>query len=111
MLVKATVSNHMGKKYVTAKLQFETRKLLIPTKTGTLSLSKNGASIGSGVYFSSAMRKKAKNIIANDNEKITDGDNHCFILIKLEDDTSSYCTHRLLFIVFVAHKNQKEKYL
>ena len=33
-LVKATVSNHMGKKYIIEKLQFATKKFCNPTRTG-----------------------------------------------------------------------------
>ena len=51
--MSGTVWNHIGKKYMIAKLQFATKKLLTPTKTGTFCASKNGASIGSGATNSS----------------------------------------------------------
>lgn len=75
-LVKATVSNHIGKKYMTAKLQFATRKFEIPIKTGTFWRRRNGASTGSGVKSSSTTTKAT--IKAPDVAKgaITDGAFH-----------------------------------
>ena len=52
-LVNMTVWNHVGKLYMTVKLQVATRKLLTPTNTGIFSLSRNGAKIGSGATLSS----------------------------------------------------------
>jgi len=43
----------MGKKYMIEKLQVATRKLEMPTRTGILLSSRNGARIGSGATFSS----------------------------------------------------------
>ena len=47
-LVKMTVWNHIGKKYMIEKLQIATRKLDIPTKSGIFCLRRDGARTGSG---------------------------------------------------------------
>ena len=52
-LVKATVSNHIGKKYMTEKLQLATRKFWIPMRTGIFWRSRKGARTGSGASRSS----------------------------------------------------------
>jgi hypothetical protein len=57
-LVKPTVSNHTGKKYMTVKLQKATRKLLVPTKMGTFCFRRDGASTGSYATKISIRRKQ-----------------------------------------------------
>jgi hypothetical protein len=52
-----TVSNHTGKKYVTAKLHIATRMLLALTSTGIRWCNKNGGMIGSGDTYSSTRTK------------------------------------------------------
>jgi len=42
-----TVWNHVGKKYVTERLQTATRALLQPTRTGTFFVKKTGGKTGS----------------------------------------------------------------
>ena len=56
-LVKATVSNHIGKKYMTEKLQLATRKFWMPIRTGIFWRSRKGARTGSGARTSSKMTK------------------------------------------------------
>lgn len=72
VLVRATVSNHIGKKYVTAKLQLETKKLLIPTRTGILCFRRKGANIGSGAKINSATTNSTKKITAKVKGIMTD---------------------------------------
>ena len=62
--VNITVWNHIGKKYMIEKLQNPTRKLLTPTRTGTFSFSRKGASTGSTTTFSSMMMNRKKNTMA-----------------------------------------------
>lgn len=76
-LVRATVSNHIGKKYMTAKLQFATRKFCIPIKTGILWRSKPGARTGSGAMSNSNKTNKTKNAAARDSGTITAAEFHC----------------------------------
>jgi hypothetical protein len=53
--VNMTVWNHVGKKYITEKLQVATRKLLAPTSTGIFCLIRKGARTGSGAIRNSIM--------------------------------------------------------
>ena len=71
-----TVWNHIGKKYMTEKLQQATRKLLVPTRTGIFCFSRNGASTGSTANFSSTTRKRRKNTKAATRVEITRGSSH-----------------------------------
>ena len=71
-----TVWNHIGKKYTTEKLQNATRKLLMPKRTGTFCLSRNGASTGSTASFNSTTRKRRKNVMAATRAEITRGSCH-----------------------------------
>lgn len=75
-LVKDTVWNHMGKKYMTAKLHTETKKLLIPTKTGTRCLNRDGASTGSGAISSSTSMNITKVTLAKTSGTMTQGWSH-----------------------------------
>lgn len=75
-LVNATVWNHMGKKYMTEKLHRATRKLLIPTKTGTRCFSRDGASTGSGAISSSTTTNATKNVQAKASGTMTQGSSH-----------------------------------
>jgi hypothetical protein len=70
-LVSITVWNHIGKKYVMAKLQFATRKLLMPTSTGIFCFSRNGASIGSAAKRSSQMTNTRNNTSDSTNGTMT----------------------------------------
>ena len=72
-----TVWNHIGKKYMMEKLQKATRKLLIPTSTGILCLSRNGARTGSMASFNSTTRKRRKNTMAATRVEITRASSHC----------------------------------
>lgn len=76
-LVKATVWNQVGKKYITVKLQSATRKLLIPTKTGIFCLRRNGASTGSGAINNSTMTNAMANMPDRTRGRITDRSVHC----------------------------------
>lgn len=75
-LVSATVSNHMGKKYMTAKLQFATRKFWIPIKTGIFCRNNPGARTGSGATSNSNMTNMTKNATARDNGTMTAAELH-----------------------------------
>ena len=77
-LVKATVSNHIGKKYMTAKLQFATRKFDIPIRTGTFWRRRKGAKTGSGVNSSSTIMKIIISAAEAANGAITDGEFHLY---------------------------------
>lgn len=76
-LVIGTVWNHMGKKYMTEKLQMATRKLEIPTKTGILRRKRKGANIGSGATKISTKMNAMENTTAIIREVITAGLDHC----------------------------------
>ncbi len=83
-LVSSTVWNHVGKLYITVKLQLATRKLLIPTRTGIFCFNRKGANTGSGATNSSmitnATVKSPDNMIGT----YTAGDVHCpYTLAKL----------------------------
>ena len=71
-----TVWNHIGKKYMTEKLQKATRKLLVPTRTGIFCLSRCGASTGSTATFSSITRKRKKDTTATTRAEITRASSH-----------------------------------
>ena len=71
-----TVWNHIGKKYMTEKLQNATRKLLTPTSTGIFCLSRNGARTGSTASFNSTTRKMRKNATAATKVEITRASSH-----------------------------------
>lgn len=75
-LVKGTVWNHMGKKYMIAKLQLATRKLLMPTKTGIFCFSKKGASMGSLATRSSKTTNVANRTKAKTKGTMTDASLH-----------------------------------
>ena len=76
-LVRATVSNHMGKKYMTAKLQLATRKFCMPIKTGIFCFNRNGARTGSGETQISTTTNATMKTAARTRGTITDGDLHC----------------------------------
>ena len=75
-----TVWNHIGKKYMTEKLQKATRKLLIPTRTGIFCFSRCGVNTGSMASFSSTTRKRKKNTRATTRDEITRASSHYPIL-------------------------------
>jgi hypothetical protein len=75
-LVNITVWNHIGKKYVTAKLQVATRKLLSPTRTGIFCFKRNGAKTGSGAMYNSTRRNAKVNITDKANGAMTKGSPH-----------------------------------
>ena len=74
--VNITVWNHIGKKYMIEKLQNATRKLLIPTRTGILCLSKEVAKTGSMATFSSIRMNEMKNRMAKTRARITRTSSH-----------------------------------
>jgi hypothetical protein len=75
--VNITVWNHTGKKYMTEKLQKETKKLLIPMSAGIFCLSRKGASTGSIANFSSTRMNKRKNSMVTPRVEITRASSHC----------------------------------
>ncbi len=74
--VKRTVWNHVGKLYMTEKLQVATRKLLVATSMGIFFLSRKGARTGSGAKYSSIIMKAIINNPENVTERYTAGDDH-----------------------------------
>jgi hypothetical protein len=71
-----TVWNHIGKKYMTEKLQTATNKLLIPTSTGTFCLSSDGTSTGSMASLSSINKNSRKHVMADTRAPMTRGWSH-----------------------------------
>ena len=71
-----TVWNHVGKLYMTVKLHVATRKLLMPTRTGIFSFSRNGAKIGSGAIHNSTYTKSSAKTAEVARGAYTVGDDH-----------------------------------
>ena len=65
-LVSPTVINHIGKKYITAKLQFATKKFCMPMRTGIFCFRRKGASTGSGAIRSSTYMNAREKMNARD---------------------------------------------
>lgn len=76
--VSITVWNHRGKKYMTAKLQFATRKFDALTRRGILCFKRNGAIIGSGAICSSITKNATTDMRAATREPTTVGLSHYF---------------------------------
>jgi hypothetical protein len=74
--VSITVWNQRGKKYMTAKLQFETRKFDEPTRRGIFCFRRKGAIIGSGAIYNSTIRNAIIEMRAATREPTTVGLSH-----------------------------------
>lgn len=75
-LVRHTVWNHIGRKYMMEKLHVATRKFEHPTNTGIGCFSNAGANTGSGATKSSTTTKPTAKTAANVHEVITKGSDH-----------------------------------
>ena len=98
-----TVWNHIGKKYMMAKLQKATRKLLIPTSTGIFCLSRNGARTGSTASFNSTTRKRKKNTMETTRVEITRASSH-YPMFENNRPQRTVFTYRELFVVAITQK-------
>ena len=75
-LVNMTVWNHIGKKYITVKLQYATRRLDVPTRAGIFCRRRDGARTGSGDIKNSARKKRMVNTPARVMDVMTIGFDH-----------------------------------
>lgn len=76
-LVRATVWNHVGKVYIIVKLHMPTRKLLIPTRTGTFCFKRKGAKTGSKAKRISTRTNATANTQARIRGTMTETSLHC----------------------------------
>lgn len=100
-LVRATVWNHIGKKYITEKLQNATRKLLAPTRTGTFCFNRNGAMMGSGATNNSTKMKTTEKMPTRASGTYTHWSDHCRRVNQLDVSCEQSLTGRssLYFIL------------
>jgi hypothetical protein len=101
--VNITVWNHTGKKYITEKLQNETRKLLIPMSAGIFCLSRIGASTGSIANFSSMRMKKRKKRMVTPRVEITRESSH-YSKVEDSDWPQAGFTHRESLVITITQE-------